>query len=59
MIDLTSRRPIGRTGASITVFDLGGAPFGKMYAALEAGEAEASVNAAFAAGVRYFDTAPI
>ena len=59
MIDFLSQRPIGRTGISVTALGLGGAPFGNMYAAMAAGEAEATVAAAFAAGIRYFDTAPL
>ena len=54
-----SKRPIGRTATSVTALGLGGAPFGNMYTALAAGEAEATVNAAFSAGIRYFDTAPL
>lgn len=59
LIDFISKRPIGRTGLSVTALGLGGAPFGNMYTAMVAGEAEATVNAAFAAGIRYFDTAPL
>lgn len=59
MIDFLSQRPIGHTGISVTALGLGGAPFGNMYTAMAAGETEATVAAAFAAGIRYFDTAPL
>ncbi|HVL36848.1 MAG TPA: aldo/keto reductase [Burkholderiales bacterium] len=37
---------------------LGGAPLGNMYAAVDDGEAQAALQAAFADGCRTFDTAP-
>ncbi|VTU34253.1 Pyridoxal 4-dehydrogenase [Variovorax sp. PBS-H4] len=45
MIDFLSQRPIGRTGISVTPLGLGGAPFGNMYTAMAAGEAEAGILA--------------
>jgi D-threo-aldose 1-dehydrogenase len=58
MPDIMSLRPIGRTALSVTALGLGGAPFGNMFTAMEAGAAQATVNAALASGIRYFDTAP-
>ena len=58
MVDFIQHRRIGRTGLSVTALGLGGAPFGNMFTAMESGAAEATVTAALAAGIRYFDTAP-
>ncbi|MGH6958112.1 MAG: aldo/keto reductase, partial [Caulobacteraceae bacterium] len=44
---------------AFTPLGFGGAPLGNMHAALGEAEAEAAVEAAWAAGVRYFDTAPL
>lgn len=50
-----------RGGRSIAFGQLGfgGAPLGNMHRALTEAEAEATLNAAWDAGVRYFDTAPL
>src|SRR5580698_1208847 len=42
-----------------TRLGFGGAPLGNMHRALSEVEAEATVTAAWDAGVRYFDTAPL
>ena len=44
--------PVGRLA-------LGGAPLGNMYAAVSDEDAQATVDAAWARGVRFFDTAPL
>jgi D-threo-aldose 1-dehydrogenase len=49
--------PQGRTLA-FTPLGFGGAPLGNMHRELAESEAEATVRAAWDAGVRYFDTAP-
>ena len=59
MIDVMSKRQIGRTGLSVTALGLGGTTFGNMFTAMETGAPQATVNAALAAGIRYFDTAPM
>jgi len=60
--DAASRRmfvtPHGRTLA-FTRLGFGGAPLGNMHRTLSEVEAEATVRAAWDAGVRYFDTAPL
>ncbi len=56
--ELRERR-IGRTTLTVTEIGLGGTPLGNMYRAMETEAAVATVHAAAAAGVRYFDTAPV
>lgn len=52
------RRHIGRTALSVTALSLGSAPFGGLYQALSENDAYATIDAAWDAGIRYFDTAP-
>ncbi|MFL6128532.1 MAG: aldo/keto reductase [Mycobacteriales bacterium] len=49
---------LGRTGVTVTELGLGGGPLGNLYAEVEDATARATVDAAWEAGVRYFDTAP-
>ncbi len=51
-------RPLGRTALTVTDFGLGGAPLGNLYKAASRKEAEATLAAAWEAGLRFFDTAP-
>jgi D-threo-aldose 1-dehydrogenase len=53
-----NRRRIGRTGVQVTELGFGSAPIGNLYAAVSDEQAEATVDVAWQAGVRYFDTAP-
>ena len=52
------RRRLGRRGPEVTRLGLGGAPLGNMYTAVSDDDAAATVDAAWSAGIRYFDTAP-
>jgi D-threo-aldose 1-dehydrogenase len=52
------RRQVGLTGLSVTELGFGGAPIGGLFKALPADVARAAVDAAWDAGIRYFDTAP-
>src|ERR1700674_1450239 len=52
------RRRIGRTSLQVTALGLGCATLGGTRVAVTRAEAEAIVRAAWAAGVRYVDTAP-
>ncbi len=52
------RRRVGRTTLDVTTLGLGGAPMGGFRAAISDAEAVALTDAAYAAGVRYFDTSP-
>ncbi len=51
--------PLGRTSVPVTRLSMGGTPFGDMYAVVPDEVAVATVRAAFDAGIRYFDTAPL
>jgi D-threo-aldose 1-dehydrogenase len=51
-------RAVGRTGVRTTVLGLGGAQLGNLFEAIPEARAEATLSAALAAGVGYFDTAP-
>lgn len=51
-------RPLGRTALEVTELSLGGAPLGNLYRAASAAEADATLSAAWEAGLRFFDTAP-
>lgn len=52
------KRPIGRTGLEVTTASFGGAGIGNLYKPVSRNEAEAVLDASWAAGIRYFDTAP-
>ncbi|TAM32203.1 MAG: aldo/keto reductase [Paraburkholderia sp.] len=52
------RRRIGRTALEATALGLGTAPLGGLYRDLSEEEAQATVDAAWEAGMRFFDTAP-
>ena len=53
------REKIGPHGLEVTRLGLGGTTFGNMYSVLSEQEGLDVLDAAFAAGVRYFDTAPL
>ncbi len=52
------RRKVGRTGLEVTVLGLGGAPLGNLFEPIPDDRALATIEAAHAAGVGLFDTAP-
>ncbi|HEY3833633.1 MAG TPA: aldo/keto reductase [Acidimicrobiia bacterium] len=52
------RRKLGRRGPEVTRLGLGGAPLGNMFTTVADEDAHATVDAAWNAGIRYFDTAP-
>ena len=52
------RARLGRTEVRVTELGFGGAPIGNLYAPVSDEQARAAVDAAWDAGVRYFDTAP-
>jgi D-threo-aldose 1-dehydrogenase len=52
------RRRVGRTKLEVTELGLGGAPMGGFRANISDAEAVTLTNAAYDAGVRYFDTSP-
>lgn len=59
MPDPAERVPLGRTGLRVTRLGLGCAPLGNLYAAISDAQADATVAAAWDAGLRSFDTAPL
>ncbi|MCA0305402.1 MAG: aldo/keto reductase [Proteobacteria bacterium] len=52
------KRRVGRTKLEVTTLGLGGAPMGGFRATISDAEAIALTDAAWQAGVRYFDTSP-
>lgn len=52
-------RTIGRTPIEVTEIGFGGGALGGMFTEVDAGAAIESVRVAYAAGIRYFDTAPL
>ena len=53
-----ARRRLGRTGMEITTLGFGGATIGGLPAPIPETQASATLEAAWEAGLRYFDTAP-
>jgi D-threo-aldose 1-dehydrogenase len=58
MMPVFEKRRIGRTSLEVTALGLGSATLGASRIKVSHEEAEAVVSAAWAAGVRYIDTAP-
>ncbi|WP_051773193.1 aldo/keto reductase [Saccharothrix sp. NRRL B-16314] len=52
------RVPLGRSGVAVTRLGLGTAPLAGLFSAVAEDQAVATLKAAWAAGIRYFDTAP-
>jgi len=50
--------PLGTSGVRVTRLMFGGAPIGGLFAAVDEDTAQATLEAAWAAGIRAFDTAP-
>ncbi|WP_062228417.1 aldo/keto reductase [Aureimonas frigidaquae] len=55
---VSDRRALARTGLELTVLGIGGAQLGGLYRTMTDEAAAEIVDAAYAAGIRYFDTAP-
>ena len=56
--DGLARRRVGRTEVAVTELGFGTSRLGNLYAATDDETATAAVDAAWASGIRYFDTAP-
>jgi D-threo-aldose 1-dehydrogenase len=56
---VSERRTVTRSGLELTALGLGSAPFGGLYQPTSTAEALATLEAAWRAGIRYFDTAPM
>jgi D-threo-aldose 1-dehydrogenase len=52
-------RPLGNTGIELTALGCGGTAMGNMYNAVTEEDAQSTLRAAWDAGVRYYDTAPL
>jgi D-threo-aldose 1-dehydrogenase len=57
--DPTELRPFGSTELSVTRLSMGCGPLGQMFDIVPDAQAIATVEAAYAQGVRYFDSAPL
>jgi D-threo-aldose 1-dehydrogenase len=56
---MTATRPLGGRGPAVTALGLGCAPLGNLYSAVSDDDAQQTVDAAWEAGLRFFDTAPL
>jgi D-threo-aldose 1-dehydrogenase len=54
----TRKLRAGSGSLDVTVLGFGGAPLGNLYAAVSEADADATLNAAWNAGIRVYDTAP-
>jgi len=52
------RRELGRSGLTVTRLMFGGGPIGGLFAPVDRGTAQATLQAAWSGGIRAFDTAP-
>lgn len=57
-MELTSRREIKNTGQKLTALGMGCASLGNLFQAISDDDARATIDAAWEAGIRLFDTAP-
>ena len=55
---ITSKRTIGKTDLKLPVFGFGAAHLGELYTKVDEQTSRDTLDAAWAAGVRYYDTAP-
>ncbi|QIG80757.1 aldo/keto reductase [Stakelama tenebrarum] len=57
-MDVSSTRPLGRSGLKVTIASLGGGGLGNFFRVIDDASAASVVDAAWGAGIRYYDTAP-
>ena len=57
-MDPTATRRLGRTNVTVTGLGFGGASIGELFVRVSERDAQATIAAAWDAGIRYFDTAP-
>lgn len=55
---LATRRRVGRTALELPVLGFGGAHIGELYGKVSEADSRATLDAAWGAGIRYYDTAP-
>lgn len=51
-------RPLGKTGLNVSILGFGASPLGGEFGAIDEAEGIATVHAAFAAGVNFYDVSP-
>jgi D-threo-aldose 1-dehydrogenase len=59
LVDPHETRPLGRTAVRVTRLGFGSAPLGNLFRPVDDATARETVRAAWTAGMRYFDTAPL
>ena len=59
MMQVTDQRRLGKSGLEVPVIGFGGAPLGNLFDEFSDEQAQATVRAAYDAGMRLFDTAPL
>lgn len=57
-VNVSTRRRVGRTSLQLPVLGFGAAHIGELYAKVDEADSRATLDAAWDAGVRYYDTAP-
>lgn len=58
-MDMGEKRELGGTGVMVTTHGFGGVPFGNLYRKCSDEDARATLMAAYDAGIRFIDTAPL
>ena len=57
-VTVSTRRRVGRTSLELPVLGFGAAHLGELYGKVDEADSRATLDAAWEAGVRYYDTAP-
>jgi D-threo-aldose 1-dehydrogenase len=57
-LSVSTRRRVGSTTLELPVFGFGAAHLGELYNRVDEATSQATLNAAWSAGIRYYDTAP-
>jgi D-threo-aldose 1-dehydrogenase len=57
-LSVSTRRKVGNTTLELPVFGFGAAHIGELYGKVDEATSQATLNAAWDAGIRYYDTAP-
>ncbi|MEZ5905090.1 MAG: aldo/keto reductase [Geminicoccaceae bacterium] len=58
-MDMKERRRLGGSEVEVTTHGFGGVPLGNLYRKCSDEDARATLGAAWAAGIRFYDTAPL
>lgn len=57
-LTISTRRRVGKTSLDLPIFGFGAAHIGELYARVDEAQSQATLQAAWDAGVRFYDTAP-